>query len=668
MGSLRSSAPDHDLGHLAAEYLAEFGSTHLVPAAAAVDGRRAAAQLQASVDEAIAGGQWGVARARLHELFAAAPSVLSARFVSGRLRQLPRLATATRCRLAVARSFTVEPVLPLLEAAALLHGVELDVHVGDFNTHAQDLLDPGSALYAHSPDVVLLAVAARDVAPDLWQGFAGRSEGEVSQAVERVVAGYRGWVAAFRARSRAHLVVQGLELPADPDLGLLDTRLAMGQAHALQEVNRRLAGLAREWPDVHLLDYDGLVARHGRARWTDQRRWLTARMPLANDSLWPLAAEYLRWLLPLAGRTAKVLVVDLDNTLWGGVLGEDGPDGLRLDGEYPGAAFAALQRAVLAVQARGVLLAVASKNDHDEALRVIAGHPGMLLRPGHFAAFRIGWGDKARSLREIAAELNVGVDALAFLDDSPAERERVRQELPEVTVVDLPADPMGYAAALRTCPVLERTSLSAEDRARGRHYAEQRRRAELEQSVASVEDYLRSLDMEMELGEAVPAAIPRIAQLTQKTNQFNLTTRRFTEAEITGLAAGPATRVYQVGVADRFGDSGLVGVAVTRDEGDACEIEALLLSCRVIGRTVETAMLAGLAGAARDRGLRRLRGWFRPTPKNAPASSFYPAHGFTAVEEREDGTLWELDLRAARIERPEWIRPRHTSPEGADAA
>jgi FkbH-like protein len=336
-------------------------------------------------------------------------------------------------------------------------------------------------------------------------------------------------------------------------------------------------------------------------------------------------------------------------------VGEDGRDGIVLDGEYPGAGYLALQRALLALHARGIILAVSSKNDHAEAMGVLEDDPRMLLRPRHFAAVRINWNDKPQSLREIAGELNIGIDSLAFLDDNPVERERVRRELPEVTVIDLPADPMEYAAALRRCAALERVSISAEDRARGRHYAEQRQRAELERSVASVEDYLRSLATALTMGRVAPGSVTRVAQLTQKTNQFNLTTRRYSEAQVAAMAVDPSRRVYEASVADRFGDGGLVGVAITRDEDAVCEIDTLLLSCRVIGRTVESAMLAEIARDAAGRGVGRIRGWFLPTPKNAPARDFYQRHGFSVAAEREDGTLWELDITTKLPVHPDWI-------------
>jgi FkbH-like protein len=451
------------------------------------------------------------------------------------------------------------------------------------------------------------------------------------------------------------VVVQGFELPELPAAGLLDAQSAGGQSEAIGELNRALTGIAAKVGGVYVMDYDGLVARHGRRRWHDERRWLTARLPFAAEALAPLADAYLRALLPLSGRVVKALVVDLDNTLWGGVAGEDGLEGVRLGPEYPGAAHTALQRVLRALRARGILLAVASKNNEQDALAVLDGHPAMLLRSDDFATLRINWNDKAQSLREIADELNIGVDALAFVDDNPAERERVRLALPEVTVVELPGDPMGYATAVLECPAFERLSLTDEDRQRGRLYTEQRRRAELQRTTSSLEDFLRSLEMRMAMGPARPASLPRIAQLTQKTNQFNLTTRRYSEQEVRALAADTSARVYEVAVRDRFGDNGLVGVAVARREGPAWEIDSFLLSCRVIGRDVETAMLTRLADDARAAGATHLRGWFLPTRKNAPARDLYPSHGFRGVAEEDGATRWELDLRGGGPAWPEWI-------------
>jgi FkbH-like protein len=348
--------------------------------------------------------------------------------------------------------------------------------------------------------------------------------------------------------------------------------------------------------------------------------------------------------------------VDLDNTLWGGVIGEEGMTGIKVGSEYPGAAFQALQRVLLDLSKKGILLAVCSKNNLDDAMEALDKHPGMLVRSQHFATLRINWTDKSQNLREIAQELNIGIDSLGFLDDNPFEREQVRAALPEVTIIDLPQNPLEYAATVRDCPVFERLTLSAEDQQRTAMYAEQRQRAGAEQSFQSKEDFFRFLEQEAELNPVSELTLARIAQLTQKTNQFNLTTRRYTEAQITEMAKQAGWSIFSIRVRDRFGDHGLVGVAIAHDQGEQCEIDTFLLSCRVIGRTVETALLAHLAKSAAERGCKRLQGWFLPTRKNAPARDFYSEHGFELLAQSCEGSLWSLDLTQQEVAFPTWVK------------
>jgi FkbH-like protein len=364
----------------------------------------------------------------------------------------------------------------------------------------------------------------------------------------------------------------------------------------------------------------------------------------------------MRFLIPLTGRVAKALVVDLDNTLWGGVIGEDGMTGIKLGPEYPGAAYQALQRAMLDLTRKGILLAISSKNNPEDAMEALQSHPGMLLRPKDFAAIKISWNDKAQSLREIAQELNIGTDSLAFLDDNPFEREQVRASLPEVAVIDLPDDPMQYAATLRDLPAFERLTLSSEDQQRSAMYAEQKQRSQAEQGFQSKEDFYRFLQQEAEISQVTPATLARIAQLTQKTNQFNLTTRRYSEQEISQLATNGRCQVLSIRVRDRFGDHGLVGVTIVRDQDAVCEIDTFLLSCRVIGRTVETALLSYVAESAAARGRRKLIGQFIPTKKNSPAREFYSQHGFILDSQNSEGTIWTFDLRERRIACPDWVK------------
>ena len=614
------------------------------------------ATARSEIDQLIEAGHPELASGRLAQFWRCDNGPAAAAFAVSRFEKLRQKLLLRETKVAILRSFTVEPAVPLLRASAFCEHIDLSVRIGDFNAYVQELLDTESSLYKSGPAIVVLAVRTADIAPDLWNAYADQSPDAVERIRQRVSASLEQWVGVFRKNSSAALIIHNFEQPLQPSLGVLDAQRVTSQSEAIWRINADLCRIASSHPGVYVLDYDALVARHGRRRWNDERKWLTARMPVAADQLIHLSQEWLRFIVPLTGKMVKALVVDLDNTLWGGVIGEDGMTGIKLGAEYPGAAYQNLQRAMIDLTRKGILLAIASKNNPEDALEALRSHPGMLLRPKDFAAVRINWADKAQSLREIAAELNIGVDSLAFLDDNPVEREQVRASLPEVTVIDLPDDALQYAETLRNCPGLERLSLSTEDQQRTAMYAEQKERTQAEQSFQSKEDFYHFLQQEAEVSPVTPATLARVAQLTQKTNQFNLTTRRYSEQQITELCDRPGWQVLSIRVRDRFGDHGLVGVAISHEHDEVCEIDTFLLSCRVIGRTVETALLSYLACAASEHGRQRLIGRFIPTRKNAPASDFYSTHGFRLESQNGEGAVWSLNLQEKQISCPDWVK------------
>ncbi len=623
-----------------------------------------AAELRQKVTELVSTARAGAALAQMRLLWWLEPSAATAGFINRHRETLRHELSLRPHRLAILRSFTIEPLVPLLQAAALVHGIDLEVKIGEFNAYAQEIFDPSSHLYSGNLDSVILAVQLRDIAPELWHGYTDLTADRVNAAIANASQQFAQWISAFRQHSKAALIVHTLEVPPDRAAGVLDSQLEIDQQAAIGQINTSIRQSARRHEGVFVLDYDMLVAREGRGQWHDEKKWLTVRLPIASSNLATVVAEWMRYLVPLSGKTGKVLVVDLDNTLWGGVIGEEGFNGIALGAEYPGAAFQRLQRVMLDLRQRGVLLAICSKNNPDDAAEVLERHPGMLLRPEHFVAKRINWQDKATNLKELAAELNIGTDAMVFLDDHPVEREHIRQSMPEVWVLEPPTDPIGFAASVYRCPLFERLTISEEDKNRSSYYAAQQVRAHLEAAAPSKEEFYRSLEQQIDLEPLTAPTLVRVAQLTQKTNQFNLTTRRYTEQQISQFAAEHAYAVVAIRVKDRYGDNGIVGVAITRDVEQSCEIDTLLLSCRVIGRTVETALLAHLVASARARGMKTLQGWFYPTKKNAPAAKFYADHGFQQVATGAEGSLWSLKIDEVQLNCPQWIK--FNSPESAD--
>jgi FkbH-like protein len=352
-------------------------------------------------------------------------------------------------------------------------------------------------------------------------------------------------------------------------------------------------------------------------------------------------------------------VLDCDNTLWGGVVGEDGIAGIKLGASAPGSGFVEFQAAILDLYHRGILLAINSKNNEADVLEVLEHHPQSLLRPRHFAAMRVNWNDKATNLREIAAQLNIGLDALVFADDNPVECRLVRERVPEVVTIELPSDPSRYARLLRDLPYFDTLTLSDEDKRRTEMYRAEAQRSQLQASSGSMDEFLASLEMVLTLRAGDPFTTPRIAQLTQKTNQFNLTTRRYTEAEIEAAIADPRRTVVCAELTDTFDRSGIIAVAITHDEGDSGEgetiIDTLLMSCRVIARGVEHALIAHVASEARARGRRVLVGEFLPTAKNGQVAGLYERFGF---RERpgSQGRWWTLDLEGEIPAPPAWFK------------
>ncbi len=531
-------------------------------------------------------------------------------------------------KLALLGSSTTEFLNPCLIVEGARHGIALQVWNAPFGQIELQALDAGAELYQTGADAVLILPELEVMAPDLAWRHLACDELTCERLLEDLMERLRSVLAAIRARSPMKILLGNLAPPAWLAAGIADPMLDRPLTSIVQAVNERIAGLCRATPDATVFDVWGSACSVGWAGWRDARMALLAKAPLSGAALAALAklaARYLRaWTTP----PKKCLVLDFDNTLWGGVLGECGIDGLQLGADYPGNAFLDFQRRVLALRDRGILLAAASKNNAADVEQALAEHPAGLLKREHFAAFEVHWEDKATSLRRIAQQLNLGLDSLVFFDDNPVEREWVRSQLPEVTVIEAPKSAMLYGQALEDSLAFDALRFTDEDRRRAELYRQESARSELLAEAASLDGFLRSLQMEVEVGPFDDASLPRIVQLLAKTNQFNLTTRRHDRARLAELLEAGAIGVW-ARVRDRFGDNGLVAAAVAVEASQGVwMIDTFLMSCRVIGRSVETALLAVLERRVHERGGRELIGQYLPTSKNQPAADFYARHGY----------------------------------------
>ena len=567
-------------------------------------------------------------------------------------------------RVAVLGSYTLDPMVPFLKGRALSSRIAVQVYVGNFNSWQQEALSETSKLHQFRPDVVVLALRAEDVVPDLVYRFLRLSESEIKAEISRATTALETFIAALRRKTEAKVIVHSLPCPVFPALGIIDHQTDSGQALAFRELNGAWMSVAKNVGNVWLVDCDRLVKEVGWKEWHDPRLWALAKVPLSAVAMRRLAEEYVRYLRAFLGLSRKVLVVDLDNSLWGGIVGEDGFDGIQLGAEYPGIAFVELQRVILGLHDRGVVLAINSRNNEADALEVIAKHSSMVLRPEHFAAIKINWSDKARNLRELADELNLGLDTFVYIDDSAVECERIRQELPEVLTIHLADAPEVRADRIRRLSVFDTLAFSEEDRKRGAMYRIEGLRRRLQSQTPSLEEFYYSLEMELTVQKVEWSGIARAAQLTQRTNQFNLTTRRYSEAEVRSLLESPRHELYTVRLHDRFGDDGIIGLAILRKEERSLHIDTFLMSCRVIARGVETAFLTFLLRRAEQLGATEVAGEYRPTKKNEIAADFYQRHGFLPADNSDQASHWRLDASQFQRAYPPWFRVRADGEDG----
>ncbi|KDN76190.1 methoxymalonyl-ACP biosynthesis protein FkbH [Streptomyces olindensis] len=536
---------------------------------------------------------------------------------------------------------TVSGLVPPLTAELARHGLLLRPHVGDFGSWLFDLADPASEVYAAGGDLVVCVLDADvvfDEVPWPW-----RPE-DVEQVLAEKVRLLDKLAATHASAGSGTLVYTTLPLPREFSAQLVDHRSRSRLGAVWRRGNARLLGLMEEHPGLVVLDLDQLLT--GPAALGDARLAAYTGTPFTPELTAALARDLAHLVRGRSGRAKKVLAVDLDGTLWGGVLGDDGPEGIEVAGGLRGRAFRQLQRVVAQLASRGVLLAAVSKNDLDPVRQVLREHPEMTLREDDFVRVVANWEPKHGNLRALAEDLNLGLDSFVFADDSAYECGLVARELPEVTVLHLDGDPALHARRLLADGWFDVRDLTEDDVRRPARYREELVRKDFLDSFPSLEDYLRELEVRVELATASETDTPRLAQLTQRTNQFNLTTRRLQHDEVRALAGSPGQLVLAIRSGDRFGDNGLVGAVFVRTGGPVWRIDNFLLSCRVFARGIEQGCLAALLEHARARGAEAVEARYVPSPKNGKVKDFYPRNGFDAHGHAEDGSaLFRHELR-----------------------
>ena len=568
-----------------------------------------------------------------------------ARVIAKARSQGNSLAPLTPFRLAVLSNSTVDLIVPTLVASAARHGVALEVYVPPYGQVAQEALIPDSQVNSWKPDAVLFALDYRALPLKLSLG-----DPDASAATVQGVIGYlQALRNGIKTNQNTVCIFQTFAPPAETLFGSLDCVLPGTLRRLIDSVNRELAEFILGSGDV-LLDVAGLAETVGLANWHDPQFWNMAKLAFSGQLI-PLYADHVaRTIAAIRGKSRRVLILDLDNTVWGGVIGDDGLDGIKIaQGDATGEAHLAVQQLALDLRQRGIVLAVSSKNTDEIARGPFEKHSEMLLKLDHIAVFQANWNDKATNIQAIAEELSLGLDAMVFLDDNPVERGLVRKLLPQVAVPELPQEPAYYARTLAAAGYFEAVALAGEDLKRAGFYQDNARRAELQKQVGGVDAYLKSLDMTIIFQPFDATGRARIVQLINKSNQYNLTTRRYTDPEAAAAQDDPDVFTLQVRLTDTFSDNGMISVVICRPgAAGVWDVDTWLMSCRVLGRMVEHMVLREILEHARAAGIRTLAGVYKPTDRNKLVIDHYSKLGFTKVAEEESGlTRWELAVDPA---------------------
>jgi FkbH-like protein len=554
------------------------------------------------------------------------------------------LASLTPFSIGIISNATTKLIGPSLVGTALRYGIALQVFEAEFNQVAQEAFSSESTFAGMELNAILVAIDYRGLPLSQSPGDRVSAEKNVLDCFSYI----KSVIESLCSRTGAQIVLQNFAPPIEALSGSYEGRLCGTLPWLIAKLNNDLDALVAD--DTFILDIAGLAANLGLANWHDPTLWNIAKLPFSQKYV-PIYTDYVcRILAAKLGKSRRCLILDLDNTLWGGVIGDDGIEGILIGhGDPTAEAYLQVQRTALDLRERGVVLAVSSKNEDATARQPFKEHPDMLLREEHIAMFQANWSDKASNIRVIAEMLSLGLESMVFLDDNPAERMQVRRELPQVAVPELPDDPALYARTLTAAGYFEAITYSEEDRKRATFYQDNAKRVQVLNQSSDMDAYLISLGMEITFNSFDSSGRARIAQLISKSNQFNLTTKRYSELDIKKIEEDPSFYTRQIRLKDNLGDNGMISVIICKKDLNVWEIDTWLMSCRVLGRRVELAALQEIVKSAKENGTNKLVGAYIPTVRNIIVKDHYKKLGFTKISGIEEVEIWELDIESYKL-------------------
>ena len=545
-------------------------------------------------------------------------------------------------KIAFLSSFTINGVAEVMRVLCFENNVFAETYTAPYNQHVQEILNKSSGLYDFNPNIIFMLLDAEQLFGDFYYFPYRMNDEQKNQYTKEKFEELKELIGVLKNNTKSKIVVNSLLLPLYSSRGIIENK-NFGFRKAVERFNNMIEELSKDDSQVFVFDFNMFCMKLGYDNLFDRKMYYLADMRISPTALVEIGKEYMAYIFPLMSMTKKCLVLDLDNTLWGGILGEDGIDGIKLGPDKEGRPFLDFQRRILELFERGIVLAINSKNNYDDVIEVMKKHKYMLLKEDHFASMKINWNDKVTNMKEITTELELGTDSFVFLDDDKTNRELIKRFMPDVMVVEMPQDFSLYPKVIEDLKNFNLFSITEDDQKRGEMYVGQKKRTEFKLKVKDLETFLKQLKIKVNIVYANESNIARIAQLTQKTNQFNLTTRRYQEEDIKKFSESEDYFVCCIQVEDKFGDYGTTGVVIAKKNKEEWVIDSFLLSCRILGKEIEKVLLGFVIDKAREDGAKDIMGEFIPTKKNEAANDFYKNSGFKIVEKGEK-EIWGFDV------------------------
>lgn len=577
--------------------------------------------------------------------------------IANRIHKSSKNNTYKRIKIGLISTFTIKGLKEVIKVMSDQLGINADFYEVPYKQYVQMIINKNSPLFRFNPDIIYFLVDYLSLIPET-EFF---NPQEKNQHIYKVyIKNILNLLSKLENYSNSNIIFSLLPYPPQTILGNLELTYPTSTRNIIQNTNSLILKTYQKSRRISLYDINAFITLFGWNRVYNYKFHYLADYFISPEYLPHLAYQLVGYIKAITGKTKKCIVLDLDNTLWGGIVGEDGINGIKLGPEPPGKAYLEFQKTLLNFYNKGIILAINSNNNEKDVQEVFKEHPYMLLRSSYFAAFTINWKDKVTNMKSLASELNIGFDSMVYVDDDPKKRALMQQLLPDVLTVELPVDPSEYSLSLLNLNDFYQLSLTQEDLTRGKKYYQQRQRRTLKTQVTNLDDYLKSLHIKVNIDAVSDFALPRIAQLTQRTNQFNTTTRRYTEKDIKNFRTDSSCKLYMVSVADKFGDYGVCGfIKLKKLDKDNILIDSFLLSCRVLGLGIEDSILYFLTNMLQKQKIKYLLGEFIPTVKNKPAVDFYPSHGFELTEKTSKRSLWKLNLIKKRTLKPNHLLLHH---------